>query len=68
MLSFMTVIFISSVHNKPKSLRTLVFFCIFLLSSVKGGLLNEMNIEAYSAGDMGAADYKSEIWVPITKS
>ena len=28
----------------------------------------EMDIEAYSAGDMGAADYKSEIWVPIEKA
>lgn len=25
----------------------------------------EMNIEAYSAGDMTQADYKSEIWVPV---
>ena len=62
----MTVVFISSVHNKPKSLRTLDFFCIFCFL-LKRGLLNEMNIEAYSAGDMGAADYKSETWVPITK-
>lgn len=27
----------------------------------------EMNIEAYTAGDMTAADYKSEIWVPVEK-
>lgn len=27
----------------------------------------EMDIEAYSAGDMGTADYESEIWVPVTK-
>ena len=25
----------------------------------------EMNVEAYTAGDMSAPDYKSEIWVPI---
>ena len=25
----------------------------------------EMDIEAYTQGDMSAADYKSEIWVPI---
>lgn len=25
----------------------------------------EMDIEAYSMGDMSSADYKSEIWVPI---
>lgn len=28
----------------------------------------EMDIEAYRAGDMSAADYKSEIWVPIEKA
>ena len=27
----------------------------------------EMDIEAYSMGDMSSADYKSEIWVPIKK-
>lgn len=27
----------------------------------------EMDIEAYTQGDMSAADYKSEIWVPIKK-
>ena len=27
----------------------------------------ELNIEAYTAGDMTAADYKSEIWVPVEK-
>ena len=27
----------------------------------------EMDIEAYSAGDMNAADYRSEIWIPVVK-
>lgn len=27
----------------------------------------EMDIEAYTAGDMTAADYNSEIWVPVVK-
>ncbi|MEG2348473.1 MAG: hypothetical protein RSB67_02365 [Clostridia bacterium] len=27
----------------------------------------ELDIEAYSKGDMSSADYKSEIWVPIKK-
>ena len=27
----------------------------------------ELNIEAYSAGDMAAADYQSEIWVPVKR-
>lgn len=27
----------------------------------------EMDIEAYPAGDMSAADYHSEIWVPVVK-
>lgn len=27
----------------------------------------EMDIEAYTPGDMAATDYKSEIWVPIRK-
>lgn len=27
----------------------------------------EMDIEAYTAGDMTAQDYKSEIWVPVVK-
>ena len=26
----------------------------------------EMDVEAYTAGDMTAPDYKSEIWVPVT--
>lgn len=25
----------------------------------------EMDIEAYTKGDMGSADYRSEIWVPV---
>lgn len=28
----------------------------------------EMDIEAYTAGDMSASDYKSEIWVPVEKA
>ena len=28
---------------------------------------NEMDIEAYTQGDMDAPDYRSEIWVPIVK-
>ncbi len=27
----------------------------------------EMDIEAYTKGDMGSADYRSEIWVPVKK-
>ncbi|MBQ3088514.1 MAG: AraC family transcriptional regulator [Clostridia bacterium] len=27
----------------------------------------EMDIEAYTEGDMGGADYRSEIWIPVVK-
>lgn len=27
----------------------------------------EMDIEAYTAGDMSSSDYRSEIWIPVTK-
>ncbi len=27
----------------------------------------EMDIEAYTEGDMGSADYRSEIWIPVIK-
>ena len=28
----------------------------------------EMDIEAYTPGDMGSSDYRSEIWIPIIKN
>ena len=27
----------------------------------------EMDIEAYTEGDMGSPDYRSEIWIPVIK-
>lgn len=41
---------------------------LFLSSSLhQGKPTYEMDIEAYTEGNMGSSDYRSEIWVPVIK-
>ena len=52
----------------PDAIQTLWHkICSKFFPTTKYEPTYEMDIEAYTAGDMSSADYKSQIWIPVTE-